>query len=106
MDSIINSQHCSEMSHQSGAVLRASDQLCPPCWCRTGRPSKQVTSLPCCLESEENENHEEGVDHSFRFPTPSLFTQSKIESEDNKKILPLTLTEPDALQTSFVMKCS
>ena len=100
MDSIINSQHRSEMCHQSGAVLRASDQLCPPCWCGTGSPSKQVISPPSCLESEENENHEQDVDHSFRFSTPSMFTQSKIESEDNKKILPSTLTEPDGPATS------
>ena len=100
MDSTNNSRHRCEMCHQSGAVLRASDQLCPPCWCGTGSPSKQVTSLPSCLESEENKNHEEDVDHSFRFSTPSLFTQSKIESEDNKKILPSTLTEPDGPVTS------
>ena len=100
MDSIINSQHRSEMCHQSGAVLRASNQLCPPCLCGTGSPSKQVTSPPSCLESEENENYEEDVDHSFMISTPSLFTQSKIKSEDNKKILPSTLTEPDGPATS------
>ena len=33
-------------------------------------------------------------------PLGSLFTQSKIESEDNKKILPSTLTEPDGPATS------
>ena len=87
------------MCDQSEAVLRASNQLlCLSRQCGTGSPSRQVTSPPSCLESEENENHEEDVDHSLRFSTPSLFTCSKIESEDNK-ILPLTLTESDGPAT-------